>query len=143
MRLMKRMAKALATTALVASATAAMSAEIAVIGGMNSDQFWNKIKKGVDDARLIVEANGGKVEYLRMQSYDNFAADSADIIRVAISQNPDGIAVPDWVYESQDPAIQEAIAAGIKVILFNAGTIDKARELGAINYVGSDEYIAG
>jgi simple sugar transport system substrate-binding protein len=143
MTLMKTLAKVLATTALVVGGSAAMAAEIAVIGGMNSDQFWNKIKKGVDDARLIVEANGGKVDYLRMQSYDNFAADAADIIRVAISQNPDGIAVPDWVYESQDPAIQEAIAAGIKVIIFNAGTIDKARELGAINYVGSDEYIAG
>jgi simple sugar transport system substrate-binding protein len=143
MSFMKTFAKVLATTALVSGASTVMAAEIAVIGGMNSDQFWNKIKKGVDDARLVVEANGGKVEYLRMQSYDNFAADAADIIRVAISQNPDGIAVPDWVYESQDPAIQEAIAAGIKVILFNAGTIDKARELGAINYVGSDEYIAG
>ncbi len=143
MGMMKTLARVMATTALVAGASSAMSAEIAVIGGMNSDQFWNKIKKGVDDARLIVEANGGKVDYLRMQSYDNFAADAADIIRVAISQHPDGIAVPDWVYESQDPAIQEAIAAGIKVILFNAGTIDKARELGAINYIGSDEYIAG
>lgn len=129
--------------AVAMMATSAFAADIAIIGGMNSDQFWNKIKKGVDDARLIVEANGGKVEYLRMQSYDNFAADSADIIRVAISQNPQGIAVPDWVYESQDPAIQEAIAKGIKVILFNAGTLEKAKELGAMNYVGSDEYIAG
>lgn len=139
----KTLSKVLLTTALVLTASASMAADIAIIGGMNSDQFWNKIKKGVDDARLVVEANGGKVDYLRMQSYDNFAADAADIIRVAISQKPDGIAVPDWVYESQDPAIQEAIAAGIKVILFNAGTIDKARELGAMNYVGSDEYIAG
>ncbi|MES2144539.1 MAG: substrate-binding domain-containing protein, partial [Pseudomonadota bacterium] len=141
---LKTILKATATAVLIAAtAPAAMAAEIAVIGGMNSDQFWNKIKKGVDDARLVVEANGGKVDYLRMQSYDNFAADAADIIRVAISQNPDGIAVPNWVYESQDPAIKEAIAAGIKVILFNAGTIEKANELGAINYVGSDEYIAG
>jgi simple sugar transport system substrate-binding protein len=121
----------------------ASAAKIAIIGGMNSDQFWNKIKKGVDDARVVVEANGGTVDYLRMQSYDNFAADSADIIRTAISQRPDGIAVPDWVFESQDPAIKEAIAAGIKVILFNAGTLDKAKELGAINYIGSDEYVAG
>lgn len=143
MRFMKTFAKVMATTALVGAATSAMAADIAIIGGMNSDQFWNKIKKGVDDARLVVEANGGTVDYLRMQSYDNFAADAADIIRVAISQNPDGIAVPDWVYESQDPAIQEAIAAGIKVILFNAGTLDKAHELGAMNYIGSDEYIAG
>lgn len=139
----KTLSKVLMTTALVLSAQAAMAADIAIIGGMNSDQFWNKIKKGVDDARLVVEANGGTVNYLRMQSYDNFAADAADIIRVAISQNPDGIAVPDWVYESQDPAIQEAVAAGIKVILFNAGTLEKARELGALNYIGSDEYIAG
>lgn len=140
---LKTILKATATAVLIAASAPAMAAEIAVIGGMNSDQFWNKIKKGVDDARLVVEANGGKVDYLRMQSYDNFAADAADIIRVAISQNPDGIAVPNWVYESQDPAIKDAIAAGIKVILFNAGTIEKADELGAINYVGSDEYIAG
>lgn len=144
MNSMKKFAAILATGAVLAFGVAnAMAADIAVVGGMNSDQFWNKIKKGVDDARLVVEANGGKVEYLRMQSYDNFAADSAEIIRTAISQKPDGIAVPDWVYESQDPAIKEAIAAGIKVILFNAGTLEKARELGALNYIGSDEYIAG
>ena len=145
MKSLKKFASVLvASVALtVGIANGATAAKIAIIGGMNSDQFWNKIKKGVDDARVVVEANGGSVDYLRMQSYDNFAADSADIIRTAISQRPDGIAVPDWVFESQDPAIKEAIAAGIKVILFNAGTMDKAKELGAINYVGSDEYIAG
>jgi simple sugar transport system substrate-binding protein len=141
MPIVKTLAQAATLAALMASS--AFAADIAIIGGMNSDQFWNKIKKGVDDARLVVEANGGKVDYLRMQSYDNFSADAADIIRVAISQHPQGIAVPDWVFESQDPAIQEAIAAGIKVVLFNAGTIDKARELGAMNYIGSDEYLAG
>ena len=136
--------KTLATAAASAIvATSAMAADIAIIGGMNSDQFWNKIKKGVDDARLVVEANGGSVNYLRMQSYDNFAADAAEIIRVAISQNPDGLAVPNWVYESQDGPIRDAVAAGIKVILFNAGTLEKAEELGAMNYIGSDEYVAG
>lgn len=145
MKSIKKIAAVLvASVALtVGIAGGASAAKIAIIGGMNSDQFWNKIKKGVDDARVVVEANGGTVDYLRMQSYDNFAADSADIIRTAISQRPDGIAVPDWVFESQDPAIKEAIAAGIKVILFNAGTLDKAKELGAINYIGSDEYVAG
>lgn len=136
--------KVVAVAAVMATATSsAWAADIAIIGGMNSDQFWNKIKKGVDDARLVVESNGGSVDYLRMQSYDNFAADAAEIIRVAISQKPDGLAVPNWVYESQDGPIKEAVAAGIKVILFNAGTLEKAEELGALNYVGSDEYIAG
>jgi simple sugar transport system substrate-binding protein len=145
MKLLKKLAAVLVTSVALTGGVAgvASAAKIAVIGGMNSDAFWNKIKKGVDDARTVVEANGGTVDYLRMQSYDNFAADSTEIIRTAISQKPDGIAVPDWVFESQDPAIKEAIAAGIKVILFNAGTLEKAKELGAINYIGSDEYLAG
>lgn len=132
-----------AAAMLAVSATAAMAANIIVVGGKNDDAFWNKIKKGVDDARLVVEANGGTVEYLRMQSYDNFAPDSAEIIRTGISKKPDGMAIPDWVYESQDPAIKEALAAGIRVILFNAGTGEKAAELGALNYVGTDEYTSG
>ncbi|KAJ0344285.1 hypothetical protein COL154_014022, partial [Colletotrichum chrysophilum] len=90
-----------------------MAAKIDVIGGKNDDPFWNKIKKGVDDARLVVKANGGTVKYLRMQSYDNFAADAAQIIRTAISEEPDGLAVPDWVPASQDAPIQQAIKAGI------------------------------
>ena len=144
MKSLKSLFAILATTAALAfGAASADAAKIIVIGGKNDDAFWNKIKKGVDDARLVVEANGGSVEYLRMQSYDNFAPDAAEIIRTGITKKPDGMAIPNWVYESQDPAIKEAIAAGIKVILFNAGTGEKAKELGALNYVGSDEYIAG
>jgi simple sugar transport system substrate-binding protein len=56
-----------------------------------------------------------------MVSYDNFAADSCQIIRTAISQKPRASLIPDWVYEAEDPAIKDAIAAGIKVILMNAG----------------------
>jgi simple sugar transport system substrate-binding protein len=65
------------------------------------------------------------------------------LIRTAISMDVDGLVIPDWVTEAEDPAIKDAVAAGIKVILMNAGGADKARELGAINYVGSDEYVAG
>jgi simple sugar transport system substrate-binding protein len=143
MSFMKTIAKVLATTALVSAASAAMAAEIAVIGGSNDDAFWNKIKKGVDDARLVVEANGGSVNYLRLVNYDNFAPDVVQLIRTAISQDVDGIVIPNWVPEAQDPAIKDALAAGITVILMNAGGAEKAIELGAINYVGSDEYVAG
>ena len=48
MTLMKTLTRAATITALMAGS--AMAADIAIIGGMNSDQFWNKIKKGVDDA---------------------------------------------------------------------------------------------
>jgi simple sugar transport system substrate-binding protein len=117
--------------------------KIAVIGGSNEDAFWNLIKKGIDDARLVVEANGGEVNYLRLVNYDNFAPDVVQLIRTAIGQEVDGLVIPNWVPEAEDPAIRDAIEAGIQVILMNAGGIDKANELGAINYVGSDEYEAG
>ena len=136
--------KVMATTALVAmTATATLAADIAVIGGSNDDAFWNKIKKGLDDAPPAVVANGGSVNYLRLVNYDNFAPDVVQLIRTAISMEVDGLVIPDWVPEAEDPAIKEAIAAGITVILMNAGGADKARELGAINYVGNEEYPAG
>ncbi len=143
MAFLKSMAKALATTALVAAGSAAMAADIAVVGGSNDDAFWNIIKKGIDDATPAVEANGGTVTYLRLVNYDNFAPDVVQLIRTAISMEVDGLVIPNWVPEAEDPAIKDAMAAGIKVILMNAGGADKATELGAINYVGSDEYVAG
>jgi simple sugar transport system substrate-binding protein len=136
--------KVLATTALVAFAgSATFAADIAVIGGSNDDAFWNKIKKGIDDATPAVEANGGSVNYLRLVNYDNFAPDVVQLIRTAISMDVDGLVIPNWVPEAEDPAIKDAIAAGITVILMNAGGADKARELGAINYIGNEEYPAG
>lgn len=66
MSFLKTFARVMATTALVSAGSAAMSAEIAVIGGSNDDAFWNIIKKGIDDATPAVEANGGKVTYLRL-----------------------------------------------------------------------------
>ena len=135
MKGMKRLcAVMLATTVVAFTVSSAMAANIAVVGGKNDDAFWNLIKKGIDDARPVVEANGGKVNYLRLQTYDNFAPDVVQLIQTAISQKVDGLVIPNWVPEGEDPAIKEAVAAGIKVILMNAGGIDKAKELGAINY---------
>jgi simple sugar transport system substrate-binding protein len=136
-------AKVLMATALLSSASAAFAADIAVIGGKNDDFFWNKIAKGIDDATPMVTANGGTVNYLRLQTYDNFAPDVVSLIQTAISMDVDGLVIPDWVPESEDPVIKQAIASGIKVILMNAGGGDKAKELGAINYIGTEEYPAG
>src|SRR5262249_4598968 len=60
----------LACATLAIGATVASAANIAVVGGKTDDEFWNKIKKGLDDAGLVVKANGGKVAYLQLQSYD-------------------------------------------------------------------------
>jgi simple sugar transport system substrate-binding protein len=90
-----------------------------------------------------VELTGGKVSFLQVANYDNLGPDAANLVRTAVSQGVDGIVVANWVPDAMDAAIKDAIAKGVKVILYNAGNIDKARELGAMNYVGSDEYVAG
>lgn len=144
MKFSKCLMRLVTATAIAAvTVTAASAANIAVVGGKNDDAFWNKIKKGIDDAQLVVQANGGTVNYLRLQTYDNFAPDVVQLIQTAISMKVDGLVIPNWVPESEDPVIKQAVEAGIKVILMNAGSAEKAKELGAINYVGSDEYIAG
>ena len=129
--------------ALALGAASVQAANIAVIGGSNDDAFWNKIKKGLDDATPGIVANGGSVNYLRLVNYDNFAPDVVQLIRTAISMKVDGIVIPNWVPEAEDPAIKDAMAAGIKIILMNAGGSAKAKELGALNYVGNEEYPAG
>ena len=143
---MKRIAAALLTTAALVAAGGAMAqdgAKVFVVGGKADDPFWAIVKKGFDDASLVVEAHGGSTTYRQPQTYDNLGLDAANLVRTAMSQGATAIAVPDWVTEAQDEAIKAAVDAGIPVIVFNAGGAEKAAALGALNYIGSDEYIAG
>ena len=141
---MKNLKGLLAGVAVAAiCSTVVSAADIAIIGGKADDAFFAKIKKGIDDATLVVEAHGGTVNYLQLQTYDNIGGDAANLVRTAISQGVDIIAVPNWVPDSEDEAIKAAMEAGIPVMLYNAGGGDKAKDLGAINYIGNEEYPAG
>ena len=134
----------LSAAVLATSATVAIAGgTVAIVGGKTDDAFFAKVKKGIDDGILVVKAHGGTVNYLQLQTYDNIGGDAANLVRTAISQKAAVIAVPDWVPGSEDEAIKAAQAAGIPVILYNSGGGDKAKELGAINYVGNEEYPAG
>jgi len=124
--------------------TGALAADIAFIGGKPDDLYWGvAIKKGVDDARFVVEANGGKVVHFQLQTYENMGVDAAGLIRTAIGQGFDGIVTPNFVPDAQDDTIKAAISAGIKVMLLDSGSLEKAEELGAINYIGYDPYVGG
>lgn len=121
----------------------AAGVNIVVIGGASDDTFFSSIKRGVDDATLAVKASGGKVTYLALQNYNNLGPDVAQLIKNALGQDPSAVLVPDWVPEAEDPAIKEVIAAGIPVIIYNAGGIEAAESVGALTYIGTDEYLAG
>jgi simple sugar transport system substrate-binding protein len=141
-----RLLTAMMTAAVMAtSATAAMAdgAKIFVIGGKADDPFWSKVKKGADDAGKVAELTGGSVTWLGPQNYDNLGPDAAKLIRTALSQKPSAIVGPDWVPEAMDDAFKEVVAAGVPLIIYNSGGMDAAKRLGAMNYVGNEEYAAG
>jgi simple sugar transport system substrate-binding protein len=148
MNQVNKLVTAMATAALMATgATAALAdphgAKIFVIGGKPDDPFWAKVKKGADDAGLVVKATGGSVVWLGPQTYDNLGPDSAKLIRTALAQHPDAIVGADWVPEAMDDAFKEVVAAHVPLVIYNSGGMDAAKRLGAQNYVGNDEYAAG
>ena len=134
---------AAALLASVATAATAAGARIFVIGGKADDPFWSKVKKGADDAGLVAKATGGTVTWLGPQNYDNLGPDAAKLIRTALAQHPDAIVGPDWVPEAMDSAFQEVVAAHVPLIIYTPGGRDAAKRLGAMNYVGNEEYTAG
>jgi simple sugar transport system substrate-binding protein len=136
----------LATTAVVtlfAGMAMAEGAKIFVIGGKPDDPFWGVVKKGAEDAGLVVAAQGGSVTWLGPQNYDNLGVDAAELIRQAIDQGADGIVAPDWVPEAMDPAFIAVKEAGIPFIVYNAGGLEAADRLGAMNYIGAVDYLGG
>ncbi|MBY4612187.1 substrate-binding domain-containing protein [Rhizobium sp. 268] len=137
--------KKIATAAMafmLASSAHAGDTDIAVIVGSAQDGFWNMVKKGVDDASLMVKANGGTVNFMQTQNYDNFGPDLASLIEQAVAQGAKGIAIPNWLPESETPALKAARDKGVVIISFNAGQ-SEMDNYGALNYFGSDEYLAG
>lgn len=117
--------------------------KIYVVGGKSDDPFWSTVKRGVDDAAKVVEASGGSVTFLGPKNYDNLGPDAAKLIDSALSQNATAVVGPDWVPEAQDEAFQRVVDQGVPLFLYNAGGVEAADRLGAINFIGSDDYLAG
>ncbi len=141
----KSLRMALASAVLAVSATAVMAegAKIFVIGGKADDSFWSIVKRGAEDAGKLAVEQGGSVTWLGPQNYDNLGADAANLIRNAISQGATAIVGPDWVPEAMDEAFRAVVEAGIPLIIYNAGGVAAADRLGAMNYVGGDDYQSG
>jgi simple sugar transport system substrate-binding protein len=138
------LAASVAVAAVAFGANAARADGIIfVVGGKADDPFWSKVKKGADEAGLAAAANGVKVVWLGPQNYDNLGPDAAKLIRTALSQKPIAIVGPDWVPEAEDAAFKEVVAAKVPLIIYNSGGMDAAKRLGALNYVGNEEYPAG
>ena len=127
----------------LAATAQADGAKIFVVGGKPDDPFWSIVKRGAEDAGKVVEAQGGTVTWLGPQNYDNLGVDAAELIRQAIAQGATGVVGPDWVPDAMDPAFKAVVDAKIPLVIYNAGGIQAADRLGALNYVGAVDYLAG
>jgi simple sugar transport system substrate-binding protein len=99
------------------------------------DTFWDKIRSGAEAAAAKDNIN---LKY----SNDPVAANQATLIQNAVDSKVDGIATTLVTPDALSGAVQTAIAAKIPVVGFNSG-IDAWKQLGALEYFGSDENLAG
>ncbi|GAA3973635.1 substrate-binding domain-containing protein [Streptomyces marokkonensis] len=106
-----------------------------VTHGGEGDAFWDRVRKGAEAAAT---KDGIDLTY----AGDSDAADQADLVRDAIRDKADGIAVTLAKPQAMKGPVAEAKAAGIPVVGLNSG-IDAWRATGLLGYFGQDESVAG
>ena len=99
------------------------------------DTFWDKIRAGA-------EAAAAKDNIDLKYSNNPEAAPQAGLINNAVDSKVDGIATTLATPDALSGAVKAAVAAGIPVVAFNSG-IDQYKQVGAMEYFGSDENLAG
>jgi simple sugar transport system substrate-binding protein len=99
------------------------------------DTFWDIIRKGASAA-------AAKDNVTFKYSNNDDPTQQATLIQDAINSKVDGIAVTDPNPQAICPTVKKAAAAGIPVVMFNAG-VNNWQQCGAMEYFGQDETIAG
>jgi simple sugar transport system substrate-binding protein len=106
-----------------------------VTHGGQGDAFWDLVKKGAEAAAA---KDGIELTYAN----ESDGAGQAELVRDAIRDKVDGIAVTLAKPEAMKGAVAEARAAGIPVVGLNSG-IDAWQSAGLLEYFGQDESVAG
>src|SRR5262245_25937653 len=139
---MRRLITGLTAAAVLAlGATAAMAdctRVVFVTHGQAADQYWSVVKKGVDDAGKQL---GVTTEYLAPETFDMPAM--VKLLDAAIASKPDGLVVSIPDTDALSDPVKNAAAAGIPVIVIDSGGSKLSRSLGALLFMGQDEYEAG
>jgi simple sugar transport system substrate-binding protein len=99
------------------------------------DTFWDIVRRGA-------EAAAAKDNITLRYANDPDAGGQATLVQNAIDSKVDGIAVTLAKPDALEPVLRKATAAGIPVVVLNAG-IDRWQSTGAISYFGADDGVAG
>ena len=101
----------------------------------SGDTFWDKIRAGA-------EAAAAKDNIDLKYSNDPDPGKQATLVQQATDSKVDGIATTLATPDALKSSVQAADKAGIPVVAFNSG-IDQYVDVGAMQYFGSDENLAG
>ena len=128
-----------------AAAAGACTYKFAIITHGDNGGFWSIVYKGAKDAAATTGCTlttvYGSQQQGQAQPDDNLENAA---IQDAINQKVDGIAVSDHNPSLMNPTIAKAVAAGIPVVLINAGCDDAdIAASGATTCVGQPEAFAG
>ncbi|MET0456412.1 MAG: substrate-binding domain-containing protein [Mycobacterium sp.] len=99
------------------------------------DTFWDLIRKGA-------EAAAAKDNIELKYSSNPEGPEQGNLVQNAVDSDVDGIAVTLAQPNPLAPAVKAAVGKNIPVVAFNSG-IDQFAQLGALEYFGQDESIAG
>ncbi|MEU9226890.1 substrate-binding domain-containing protein [Streptomyces massasporeus] len=106
-----------------------------VTHGGKGDAFWDLVRRGAEAAAA---KDGVDLTYVG----DADPAAQADLVRDAVRDKADGIAVTLAKPAAMRGPVAQARAAGIPVVGLNSG-IDAWRPTGLLEYFGQDESVAG
>ncbi|MEV5266350.1 substrate-binding domain-containing protein [Streptomyces werraensis] len=106
-----------------------------VTHGSDGDEFWDRVRKGAEAAAA---KDGIELTYLS----DPDGAGQADLVRQAVRDGVDGIALTLAKPQAMKGPVNEARAADIPVVGLNSG-VDAWKKAGLLTFFGQDESLAG
>jgi simple sugar transport system substrate-binding protein len=141
---MKRLTSILLlSTALAAGASAASAQEpmniVFTHHSSASNQFWQAVKKGFDDACLKIQAN---CQMIFTQTEGSIEQQSANM-QAALSSKPDALITSIVDNNAFDQIISDARAAGVTVIASNVDDTDGAKGNARQAFIGQGFIPAG
>ena len=138
-KLMKPLLGLAAGLALLSSTASADDTRVVfVTHGQSGDPYWSVVKNGMDDAAKTL---GVKAEYLAPETFD--MAKMAQMIDAVAASKPDGLVVSIPDAAALSGPVKNAVAAGIPVVVVDSGGSKLTHELGALLFMGQDEFEAG
>ena len=103
--------------------------------GVEGDAFWDRVRKGAEAAAA---KDGIELTYLS----DPDGSGQADLVRQAVRDGVDGIALTLAKPQAMKGPVNEARAADIPVVGLNSG-VNAWKEAGLLAFFGQDESLAG